>query len=102
MSNTNYEQHIQLLFDEASGIYIPKRWLNECTMRTTSWRGFNMKYVMRYLNNPGHEFYWDCWNEVLNNAYAIMDGTKYTLHHDGDLWIVSEHMTEEQWEEWCC
>ena len=36
-----------------------------------------------------HEHYDEAWDEVLRDAVLTgMDGTKYTLHQDGDLWAV--------------
>lgn len=39
---------------------------------------------------PEHEWYWDTWNDVENNAVLTTNGMEYTLWQDGDLWLVSE------------
>lgn len=42
--------------------------------------------------NPG---YWESWDTVLNSAFFVHNGDKYTLHQDGDLWgLCIEKMSD--------
>lgn len=48
-------------------------------------------------DSPEHDFYWDCWDDVVYNAKIVKDGVEYTLHHDGDLWLVNyDMMTDDE------
>lgn len=47
-------------------------------------------------NSNESEFYWDDWCTILDNAKIVFDGVEYTLHHDGDLWLINYEMMSEQ------
>lgn len=43
------------------------------------------------------ESYWEDWITVLDNAKIVHNGVEYTLHHDGDLWLINfDAMTSEE------
>lgn len=77
------------LLDGARGIYIPNAFI----------RGFNLhhwnirKDDYQELLNVDHEHYWDAWQELLEKAYCIENGIKWTLEQDDSLFAVTE--TEE-------
>jgi hypothetical protein len=50
------------------------------------------------LNNPENAFYWETWEDVLNNAYKIDPdtGVKYTLYQKDDLWAIPEGYDNEE------
>ena len=109
----SYESKVQLLFDAASGQYIPQRFFRECLCgwgpngngSPSPWHGYNWTECEAHLSDPENEWYWDQWQTVLDNAYAIItdengNQKKFTLVQDGDVWLVSEDMTDEDWEEW--
>lgn len=51
-------------------------------------------------NSNDSEFYWEDWETVLNDAKIVFDGVEYTLHHDGDLWLINfDAMTEQERED---
>jgi hypothetical protein len=42
---------------------------------------------------PDHGNYWDAWDMVEQNAVITDEqGTKYTVHQDGDCWLVPDGM----------
>ncbi len=46
---------------------------------------------------PDHEWYWESWTEVCDNAIVTDDkGIKYRIWQDGDCWLVPEGM---EWSE---
>lgn len=72
-----------LLITDASGIYIPQRFMEE---HAGDWNLENVdKDSIEALKDVDHEHYWDAWIDVEQNA-SHKDG--YYLHQDGDLWAV--------------
>ena len=48
-------------------------------------------------NSNNSEFYWEDWCTVCGNAKIVHDGVEYTLHHDGDLWLINgDAMTNKE------
>ena len=84
-----------LFCDSSSGRYIPKRFIEEVDHECLS--GVS-KGDMKTLKNPDDEWYWEAWDNVLNNAIVTdKHGNTYQLHHDGDLWLYcTELMTTEE------
>jgi len=85
--------NIEILLSDARGVYIPRDF----------YQGFDLEKwhlnpsELEALNDPENDNYWDVWDHVLNTAYFVADGKKYTLHHDGDLFaIVYDHLTSEE------
>lgn len=79
-----------LLFDGASGIYIPQRFAAE-TSRDHVTDVSDEDYAILEAG-PDHEFYWDAWSDVLDYARITADdGTVYTLYQqDGDCWAIRD------------
>jgi len=81
-----------VLFNSASGIYIPQRFAREVDryaceipgMRPEDWD------VLEY--GPEHEQYWDVWQDVSDKCLLTIGGTgkKYRLRQDGDVFYVEE------------
>lgn len=85
-----------LFCDSSSGRYIPQRFAAEIMRQYVvgvSDNDFNE------LADPDNEYYWDTWNNVLDNCKVIdnQTGQTYHLHHDGDLWLLDwDNMTLEE------
>jgi len=94
---------MQLLFDDASGQYIPKRFATEINREAIS--GVDAKDLDYLAHGPGGcldkdetlqdgesvrgEYYWDTWQTVLDNALITdKDGNEFTLYQDGAVWLV--------------
>ena len=76
----------ELFLNDAHGVYIPKLFAEQVRRELVT--GVTDEDWKTLESGPDGEWYWDCWNDVLNNA-EIDDGTRrWTLHQDGDLWIV--------------
>lgn len=86
-----------LFCSDSSGIYIPRRFAREinrdCPECVT---GVSPEEFAILEAGPENEQYWDCWNDVLNNAKVNDGNTTYSLYQDGDLWLVPEGM---EWNE---
>lgn len=92
---TDFEErnlkNAELLLDENRGIYIPQVFAKECHF----WECFDDEQKDILLSGPENELYWDVWTEVLDNAFLIHNGKKWTLYQDGDLWAIPEEITAE-------
>jgi hypothetical protein len=82
-----------LMVDGCRGVYVPKSFIE--SIADIKWEGISPD-DHAILQNPEHEWYWESWNTVLNNAYYMNGTDKYTLHQDDDLWAICyEKMTDE-------
>jgi len=87
---------IEILFSDASGMYIPQRFAEECV---GVWENYDSEDIEILMSGPEHESYWDAWHEVLSTAtFTDSKGDVWTLHQDGDLFAVCvECMTPEEY-----
>lgn len=85
---------VELLLSDARGIYIPRDFVTGFDL--TLWKGIKEGDAM-ICENPEHEWYWDAWTEILDNATFEQDGKTWRIYQDGDLWALCfEEMTEEE------
>jgi hypothetical protein len=96
-------QNIVLILDSARGALIPRDFVtddhgNVNTSHCIKWNIHpDDALILALGDDPNNPFYWDTWDTVLNNAFFMHGGKKYTLHHDGDLWgICFDHMTDTE------
>lgn len=94
-------QNINFLLDSARGVYIPRDFVTEAQFNVDvkhcqKWH-INEDDALLLALGPELEGYWETWERVLNEAYIVVDGKRYTLHHDGDLFAVAfDSMTEDE------
>ena len=85
------EADIGVLFDSASGIYIPLRFAEEMDRHYVQWDATDEDWTA-LLAGPDHESYWDVWQDVLDNARLVMRDKKLVrLFQDGDVFYVDEN-----------
>ena len=86
---------INLLLSDNRGIYIPRDFVTEFDINR--FQGIDDDDIDT-CKNPEDEWYWEAWDSILNNAsYTDDEGNEYTLHQDGDLWLICfELMTDEE------
>lgn len=87
-----------LLVNGQHGQYVPQTFAEDCE----GWQGISDEDLeVLEDEDVDNEYYWETWEDVLNNAYYMQDGYKYTLwQSDGGLWAVCpDLMTEEEQEE---
>ena len=90
-------QGLILFSDSSRGCYIPKHFSEEVVRECVT--GIDLADLDFLLQNDfWDENFWDTWHHVLDNCLVTDDHSNvYTLHHDGDLWLVCEDlMTEEE------
>lgn len=90
-----------LWLNDARGVYIPRDFANGFTDRDE----IAAKHVSGVSDEdwsileagPDHEQYWETWEGVLDGAKVTDEnGVVFTLHQDGDLWLVPVGM---EWSE---
>lgn len=97
---------LQLVLSSARGRYIPRDFVTGSngpeeidTEHCQNWglTDANREQWKDALN-PEHEWYWEAWGWILNNAkFTDTDGNEYLLRQDGDLWAYcAERMTDEE------
>ena len=90
---------IILFLDGARGQYIPGDFAQTIKWEYVHGVSLELLESLAKENSNDSEFYWEDWETVLNNAKVVFDGVEYTLHHDGDLWLINfEAMTEQELE----
>jgi hypothetical protein len=76
----------QLLLDGAHGIYVPQRFSQVVSPSVVENVSSEDWFILS--QGPDHEFYWEAWETVLNNAILVgPTGSRYCLEQDGDLFI---------------
>jgi len=88
-------KNIQLLLSDARGIFIPRDFTQTC--KIDKFTGISEDDI-KECSDPDNEGYWDAWTKILDNAkYTHDDGRVFTLHQDGDLWLICvDKLTPEE------
>ena len=82
-----------LWLSDARGVYIPRDFATSFKDRAKNVSGVEPKEWEFLEAGPDAAWYWETWDNVLDNAVVTDDaGVKFTLHQDGDLWLVPEGM----------
>ena len=79
-----------LVLTDAYGVYIPQRYCNDCDENWANCVGVDYADVQICQAGPDHEWYWEAWQSILDNAHIESDGIAWRLHQDGDLWEVPD------------
>lgn len=76
--------YCECFLDSARGVYIPQNFAESIDVK--DWKGIAAQDLDVLRAGPDHEFYWDVWMDVLDNAETL-DGL--VLMQDGDLWLIA-------------
>jgi len=83
----NLLENALLLFDGNRGVYVPQHFAEEMNREFIS--GVTSEQWAILESGPDHEWYWEAWDEVTNNAVLHdPDHDDMYLWQDGDLWAV--------------
>lgn len=85
---------VEILADASHGQNLPQYVIQ--SLVDAGWKGITDLNKRELLSGPDEEFYWDSWNEVLDNATFEMNGGLWRLHQDGDLFALNETMMTPQ------
>ena len=96
MASNRKMDAVEILFDGASGQYIPQRFAEECT--GPQWHNVSEHDRAILAAGPEHDLYWEAWATVLDNAeFHANDGAVYRLHQDDDVFVYClERMTPDE------
>lgn len=84
---------VELLFDECRGTNIPRDFVEE--MDLTKFTGIDPKDV-EACQGPDCEWYWDAWQNILDNARYEEGGNVWVLYQDGSVWALCPEMMDSQ------
>ncbi len=79
-----------LLVDSHHGTYTPLIFANNFGENIVEGKPSEDDYECLLVHE--NEWYWETWEQVLNNVIIEIDGRRYYLHHDEDLWAIPEEM----------
>jgi len=83
-----------LLIDANRGIYIPQEFAKAYGEQFT---GTSLEEdIAILLEGPDHAEYNEAMDEILLKGGLILDGKKYRIDQDGDLWAVPEGYEEPE------
>lgn len=90
--------YIKCILDSNRGVYIPKNFVDDFDL--TLFENVNDEAVATCKLGPDCEGYWDAWIEILNVKHVDEDGTEWSLHQDGDLFMVAlDKLTDADFED---
>lgn len=82
-----------LWLSDARGIYIPRDFATSFRDRAKHVAGVTDEDWEILESGPDHEWYWETWSDVCDNALITDDkGVKYTVYQDGDCWLIPDGM----------
>ena len=88
-----------LWLSDARGICIPRDFAASFADRAKSVSGVSDEDWSILEAGPDHEWYWEAWAKVCDNAKVTDDkGNAYFVYQDGDCWLVPVGM-EWNWSE---
>jgi len=76
---------VELLLNDSRGVYIPRGFYQQFDLE--SWNINKDDYIN--LNDINSETYWESWEMILNNAFCMLNGKKWQLCQDGDLFAIT-------------
>jgi len=89
--------YMLLWLSDSRGIYIPRDFAKSFNDREKHVANVSNEDWNILQMGPEHEFYWETWDDVLDNAIVTDENSvKYFLHQNGDLWLVPVGM---EWDE---
>jgi len=92
-----------LLIDGSSGMYLPQEFAKKYG-KEWSIPEEDLKTLLAGPQEPEDaewgtdslEDYWEVWNDILNNAETTINGKKYILVQDEDLWAVPKNRWSDE------
>lgn len=77
---------INLLLDSNRGRFIPRDFVKGFDL--TKFEGIS-EWARQTCVNPDADGYWEAWDSILLSArHTDESGRVFTLHQDGDLWLL--------------
>lgn len=93
-----WEKCMELLITDRMGIYIPQAF---CESLTDEAIEMQTEYVRECISKLAeqdsahdYEHYWEDWETILNDYRWKDSRCEYSLHQNGDLWLVNDTYLE--------
>jgi len=103
------EEKAILICDGYHGVHIPhlvvrmfieNDWLHMNFNRPSDirydWSDVAEESVNTLLNGCDEEFYWESWEDVLDNLKIEIDGEPYRMLQNQDVWLIPEDCMDEE------
>ena len=91
---------IELLYNSNRGVYIPKLFAQEIDRQYLIGIDHTLLDELADSDPYETEFYWELWDQVLNECSIKFDDQYWKLWQDGDLFAYNESkMTEQEKQE---
>ena len=89
-----------LWLSDVRGQYISHDFANSFSDRDKNVSGVDKDDWLILEAGPDHEYYWEAWEDVSNNAVITDEnGVKFTVYQNGDCWLIPEGMEWDDREE---
>ena len=90
------KESIILFADSNRGQYIPQHFAESIDRSKVKYVSDDDWQILEA--GPDHNDYWECWDDVTRDAEVIDGGYTYTIHNDGDLFLVSlNHISPQEY-----
>ena len=95
------EDRAELVANSSMGRYIP---MFVCSHKLREegwdWSGVNPQDLATIKEGPDGEFYWEAWDDIMNDLKITINGEPYQLVQNEDLWAVPMDIEPDEFEEW--
>ena len=78
---------MQLICDSNRGIYAPQQTILSLAKEIVA--QLPQDAVNDVLDGPGNEWYWESWENILNQTFTF-EGETYRLEQNDDVWMLEE------------
>lgn len=89
----NLTDSFVLLVNSSFGVYLPSAFMERYADHIVTEGIFTNKEFQEIktdLEDPNNEFYWDSWQDLEGKALLVIDGKRYTICQNEDLWAIPE------------
>ena len=84
---------IEVVVDGGYGVYAPQVFIEKYQSRL---HGVDVDDIISLLNGPEDEWYWEAWENVLDNGVLEDDdGNKWRIYQDQDIFIIRHDVPDE-------
>ena len=89
-----------LLVDSHHGIYMAQSAMEVLqVMDNVDWSNVTRSDIEIVLDGPNNEDYADFASEILEDITVTIDGHKYVICWNEDLWLVRDNLSDKEWED---